>query len=85
MARENTRMPLYRICYSVHLRYNFLRHWTPLVIAQDQYSHLVYPNIMPKITNLYKHESKITLVAKMCALSDALKGASSGLIILFFE
>ena len=29
-----------------------LRHWTHLVIVKDQYSHLVYPNVMHKITNL---------------------------------
>ena len=31
-----------------------IKDWTRLVIVKDQYSHSVYPNIMHKITSLWK-------------------------------
>ena len=30
------------------------RHWARLIIVNDQYYHLVYPNIMQKITTMWK-------------------------------
>ena len=38
--------------HSAHAKKVNLKHWTPLIIVKDQYSHLVYPTIKYKITNL---------------------------------